>query len=100
MLERLPEPVLKSGVHVFHSPPGGGKTTLLRTFTPGVLRGFWNARHGDEITETLDWLRDRQIVSDEGPQWLGVMLSCAAGYADLPGNTDFAATGLFRALFD
>ena len=100
MLERLPDPVMNPGVHVFHSPPGGGKTTLLRAFTPGSLRGFWNARQADDMRETFDWLRERTVVDDEGPQWLGVMLSCAAGYADLPVGAEFAPNGLFRALFD
>jgi len=52
------------------------------------------------MRETLDWLRARQVVDEEGPQWLGVMLSCAAGYADLPGGAELAPNGLFRALFD
>lgn len=100
MLERLPDPVMKPGVHVFHSPPGAGKTTLLRAFTPGSLRGFWNARQAEDMRETLDWLREKTFVSEEGPQWLGVMLSCAAGYADLPVGAEFSPNGLFRALFD
>lgn len=100
MLERLPPEVMKPGLHVFHSPPGGGKTTLLRAFTPGALRGFWNERQTEDMRETLDWLRAQGVVGDEGPQWLGIMLSCAAGYADLPVGAEFSPNGLFRALFD
>lgn len=100
MLELLPDPVLQPGVHVFHSPPGGGKTTLLRALTPGSLRGFWNARQADEMRETLAWLREKTVINDDGPQWLGIMLSCAAGYADLPVGGELSSNGLFRALFD
>lgn len=100
ILERLPAEVMKPGVHVFHSPPGGGKTTLLRAFTPGALRGFWNERQSEEMRETLEWLRGQSVVGEEGPQWLGIMLSCAAGYADLPAGAEFSPNGLFRALFD
>jgi hypothetical protein len=100
ILERLPEEVFKGGVHVFHSPPGGGKTTLLRAFSPGALRGVWNARKSDVMEETLERLQARSILDDDGPQMLGVMLSCAAGYADLPAGADFGPNGIFRALFD
>jgi hypothetical protein len=39
------------------------------------------------------------VNEEEGPQLVGVLLSCASGYADLPSNSG-VAEGLFRALFD
>ena len=101
ILERLEDDTFESGVHVFRSPPGGGKTTLLRAFTPTALRAFWNARHVKEIAESYQRLLAHGVLDEgRGPQLLGVFLSCASGYADLPrgaGESDF---GLFRALFD
>lgn len=101
ILERLPEDVFDGAVHIFQSPPGGGKTTLLRAFTPTVVRAFWNAQYVPDMREAVQRLQERGVLdSDEGPQMLGVLLSCAAGYADLPPGASLEQSGLFRALFD
>lgn len=99
ILDRLDENAMLGAVHLFTSPPGGGKTTLLRAFTPPALRAFWNARAGQ--VESYQRLVSRQVLHEtEGPQLLGVLLSCASGYADLPPGASMAQSGLFRALFD
>lgn len=99
ILEKLEEDCFKGAVHIFHSPPGGGKTTILRAFTPNALRAFWHARHIQP--ETYSQLVDRGVLDDHsGPQVLGVLLSCAAGYADLPPGASAVNEGLFRALLD
>jgi len=99
ILERLAEDAFEGAVHVFRSPPGGGKTTLLRAFTPTALRAFWNARHVQEMSEAYQGLVARRIIHEnEGPHLLGVLLSCASGYADLPAGV--AHEGLFRSLLD
>src|SRR3954466_7345294 len=78
ILERLPEDTLGGGVHIFRSSPGGGKTTLLRAFTPAALRAFWNARRVPEMSESYQRLSARGILDEHaGPQILGVLLSCA-----------------------
>lgn len=101
ILERLPEDVFDGAVHIFRSPPGGGKTTLLRAFTPTVVRAFWSAQHVPEMREAVQRLEERGVLhSDDGPQMLGVLLSCAAGYADLPPGASLEQAGLFRALLD
>ena len=101
ILERLEEDAFDGAVHIFRSPPGGGKTTLLRAFTPTALRAFWNARHVTEIAESYQRLVARDILDQHtGPQVLGVFISCASGYADLPPGTSVVGAGLFRALFD
>jgi hypothetical protein len=101
VLERLPQEVFDGAVHIFRSPPGGGKTTLLRAFTPPALRAFWNARRAPEMSESHQRLVARGILDDErGPQMLGVLLSCASGYADLPPGASIAQSGLFRALLN
>lgn len=101
ILERLPEEVFDHGLHVFRSPPGGGKTTLLRVFTPAALRSFWHAKKSDAMADAYQRLVARGIIDDnDGPQTLGVLLSCASGYADLPSGATFADEGLFRALLN
>lgn len=101
ILERLPDYAFDGAVHVFRSPPGGGKTTLLRAFTPTALRAFWNTRKLTDISESYQRLAARQVLDEgEGPLLLGVYLSCASGYADLPPGASSAKEGLFRALLD
>lgn len=101
ILERLPEDAFEGAVHVFRSPPGGGKTTLLRAFTPTALRAFWSARKTPDMSESFQRLVSRRVLSEtDGPQLLGVLLSCASGYADLPPGAQFVQAGLFRALLD
>jgi hypothetical protein len=101
IIERLPDDAFEGAVHVFRSPPGGGKTTLLRAFTPAALKAFWNARSVDEIDESYQRLLARGIFDQQaGPQSLGVFLSCASGYADLPPGAAIGQEGLFRALLN
>ncbi|MBF0560217.1 MAG: hypothetical protein HQL08_15715, partial [Nitrospirae bacterium] len=101
ILERLHEEVFTGAVHVFRSSPGAGKTTLLRAFTPMALRAFWNARKSLDMRESYQRLVARGVLSEgEGPQLLGILLTCASGYADLPPGASFSQEGLFRALLD
>jgi hypothetical protein len=101
VLERLAEDSFEGAVHIFRSPPGGGKTTLLRAFTPTALRAFWNARWVQEMSEAYRGLVAREVLHEqEGPLVLGVFLSCASGYADLPPGATITKEGLFRALLD
>jgi len=101
IIERLPDDAFQHGVHVFRSPPGGGKSTLLRAFTPGLLKAFWNTRHTQDVNDAYHKLVARQVMSEhDGPQLLGISLSCAAGYADLPPSASIIQDGLFRALLD
>ena len=100
ILEKIEDEAFESAVHVFRSAPGAGKTTLFRAFTPSSLRGFWRAQNSPDISESYRRLAARGLLHDEdGPQLLGVLLSCASGYADLPPGS-VAEDGLFRALFD
>ena len=101
ILEKLAEDAFDGAVHLFRSAPGAGKTTLLRAFTPPALRAFWNSRNRPELSESFQKLLKRGLLSDgDRPQLLGVYLSCAAGYADLPASAGVQRDGLFRALMD
>tara|TARA_R110001599_G_scaffold64023_3_gene179205 strand:- start:862496 stop:864397 length:1902 start_codon:yes stop_codon:yes gene_type:complete len=100
ILEKLPENAIQGGVHIFRSAPGAGKTTLFRAFTPLALRAFWNLRRQSEHSESFQHLVAHGVLSnDDNPSFIGVVLSCAAGYADLP-PSDNLQEGMFRALLD
>ncbi len=101
ILENLTEDEFKGGVHLFVSPPGGGKTTLCRAFTPSVLNSFWKAKEIQEMRESAKVLIDLGVLdNDEGPKLLGVQLTCLSGYADLPSDITIQHDGLFRALMN
>lgn len=102
ILDRLPEQTFENGLHLLRSPPGGGKSTLLRAFTPSVLRAFWSARRATEMAESFQGLVARGVLleNDPRPQLLAISLSCASGYADLPPGISTEDESLFRALFD
>ncbi|KDC14159.1 hypothetical protein AZ20_1111 [Bordetella bronchiseptica E014] len=101
ILEKLAEDAFEGAVHVFRSAPGAGKTTLLRAFTPSALRAFWNSRARPELAESFQKLVNRGVLTEgDSPQLLGVFLSCASGYADLPSSEGLQQEGLFRALLD
>lgn len=101
ILEKLSDNVFAGGVHIFRSAPGGGKTTILRAFTPSVLRSFWHAKGNSELKESFPLFVEKGVLDDqEGPQLLGVLISCASGYADLPPAVSSSDEGLFRALLD
>lgn len=101
ILEKLAEDAFEGAVHMFRSPPGGGKTTLLRAFTPSALRAFWNARRVPEMGEAFQSLVAQGVMNEQsGPEVLGVLLSCTSGYADLPPGAALDREGLFRALLD
>ncbi len=101
ILENLPEEAFKGGVHLFVSPPGGGKTTLCRAFTPSALQSFWNAKDLPELRESAKALQELGVLDPtNGPQMLGVQLTCLSGYADLPSGISLQHDGLFRALLN
>jgi len=101
ILENLPEDAFKGGVHLFVSPPGGGKTTLCRAFTPSVLQSFWNSKDIAEMKESAKVLQELGVIDPvRGPQLLGVQLTCLSGYADLPSGISMEHDGLFRALLN
>lgn len=101
ILENLTEDEFKGGVHLFVSPPGGGKTTLCRAFTPSALNSFWKSKEIADMKESAKVLIELGVLdADEGPKLLGVQLTCLSGYADLPSDVAIKHDGLFRALMN
>ncbi|QDK82649.1 hypothetical protein EXU85_30185 [Spirosoma sp. KCTC 42546] len=54
-------------VNIFRSAPGGGKTTLLRMFTPKVLKKLKEtSRHDDHNREIFNELKNLQVYDIDG----------------------------------
>ena len=81
ILDVLSEGGLPSTVQSIRSAAGGGKTSLLRLFTPSVLRRL-HARRGDE-QDFFERLRRLGVIDETGPRLLGVALLCGRNYAVL-----------------
>ena len=65
---------------VLRSAEGGGKTSLMRLFTPRVLLALYAQRTEDDQRELFARLSTMGVVSDRGVHRLGVLLSLATDY--------------------
>lgn len=83
VLDMLPEENEISRPMFIRSAPGGGKTSLLRVFTPRSLQNLHASRRSEEHRELYSKMKALGTVGDNGPQVLGVMLSCGKNYASL-----------------
>jgi hypothetical protein len=68
---------------IIRSAAGGGKTSLLRLFTPGPLLQLHAHRTQEEYMDLFERMKDLGAVSDEGPRLLGILLSCDKNYVAL-----------------
>lgn len=62
---------------IIRSSPGGGKTTLLRLFTPPTLKALHNLRSRENYRELFEKLKELTVLDEHGVYMLGVMLSCS-----------------------
>jgi hypothetical protein len=83
ILEVLAESGLPATVQPIRSAAGGGKTSLLRLFTPSVLHKLHARRADDLVRELHQRLSALGVVDEKGPKVLGVMLLCGRNYAGL-----------------
>jgi len=80
-LDLLSKEDLWNRVHIIRSSPGGGKTSLLRLFTPGALLALHAHRSADDdFKELYLRMKDLGAIMDDGPKILGVLLSCSKNY--------------------
>ena len=87
VLDWIPTESTFSQPQILRSAPGGGKTSMLRVFTPSSLVNLHASRHSEEHRELYSKMKGLGAVGDNGPELLGVMLSCGKNYAaldDLP----------------
>jgi hypothetical protein len=83
ILELLPSEGWSRSVHLFRSAAGGGKTSLLRLFTPSALLELHAGRSRDSLKELHQKLTDLGALGEDGPRLLGVLLLCGRNYAML-----------------
>ena len=70
-------------VRILRSAAGGGKTSLIRLFTPSILLAL-SARKGEErVRELHQRMKELEAIDENGPRLLGVMLTCGPGYSML-----------------
>ncbi len=100
-LHVLPDDVLRPGALVLRSAPGGGKTSLLRMFTPGPLVQAIRHRARAPFDEIFAQLEEIGAVTRAAPTVLGVYVSSNGGYSEIgPSINPELAPGLFRALLN
>ncbi len=68
---------------IIRSAPGGGKSSLLRLFTPQSLLTIYEMRTRDHTEDLFLRLQYLEAINEKGPLVLGIYLSCSNGYAAL-----------------
>jgi hypothetical protein len=83
VLDLLPEDALTGRPLFIRSAPGGGKTSLLKLFTPSVLQHLVAMKGNDAVKELFGKLKGLGAVSDHDVHVLSVMLPCARTFPAL-----------------
>src|SRR5580698_7457839 len=83
LLEVLSDDSLRESVRILRSAAGGGKTSLIRLFTPAILRALAARKGEDRIRELYQRMKELDALDENGPRVLGVMLTCGPGYSML-----------------
>lgn len=83
LLELLPEEGLFDKPLFIRSAPGGGKTSLLRSFTPAALRSLHDNQASDDYSDLTLKMRRCGALGRNGPLVLAVLLPCSYSYAEL-----------------
>ncbi len=82
ILEIMPQTTLWDSVHIIRSAAGGGKTSLIRLFTPASLNALFRRGRTDPKTKELyQRMKEFEAIDDAGPRVLGVLLTCGPGYS-------------------
>jgi hypothetical protein len=68
---------------IIRSAPGGGKSSLLRLFTPRALLTVYKLRTREHTKDLYDRLHQLEAINENGPLVLGIYLSCSNSYAAL-----------------
>lgn len=99
VLTVLPDNIFASSALVLRSSPGGGKTSLLRMFTPGpMLQVFRNPKIPPH-DETFRHLAALGALDQTGIRVMGVLITCTTVYSEIgPPLSETGARGLLRAL--
>ncbi len=89
-------------LNIIRSSPGGGKTTLLRLFTPNVLKAIVANKNQDDIKEIYNILTGYEIISNDSPQVVGTIISFIDEYTELDylDINEIGKTRLFYSLLN
>ena len=80
VLDILPEDGSWNRLMEIESPPGGGKSTLLRLFTPRVLTSIANGPHDIELAKLARKLARIGVIEAQEVQLLGILVNCKEDY--------------------
>lgn len=80
ILNVLSKGIPRNLVQIFTSSPGGGKTSLFRLFTPQSLIVLDERKELEDYKELYSRLKGIGAISDDGPNVLGIYLSCNQNY--------------------
>lgn len=102
VLDILDSPKIWERIQIFRSAPGGGKTSLFRLFTPQALMTLYNSRSNEEYKELYQRLCGFGVITEEGPEIMGVLVSCAERYnrIDITGFEQGYKDRLFYSLLN
>jgi hypothetical protein len=102
VLDLLPEDALTGRPLFIRSAPGGGKTSLLKLFTPSVLQHLMAMKGRDALKDVFAKVKGLGAVSDHDVGVLSVMLPCARTFPALADVelTPARAKRLLLALID
>ena len=81
VLDFLPRDGLWDRLVILEAAPGAGKSTILRLFTPEVLKEVHRNRTRQENLEVADRLEDLGAISSDGLKAVGTVVSCRGQYA-------------------
>jgi hypothetical protein len=98
VLDLLPDDALTGRPLLIRSAPGGGKTSLLKLFTPSVLQHLVAMKSNEATKDLYSKLKGLGAVSDHGADVLSVMLPCARSFPELT-DVGLNATRAKRLLF-
>ncbi len=83
VLDMLNIPDIWEHPQIIRSAPGGGKTSLLRLFTPSSLRTIHSLRTREYMKDLFRSLSSLEAVDESGPIVIGVFLGCGHSFATL-----------------
>lgn len=83
VLDLLPNDALTGRPLFIRSAPGGGKTSLLRLFTPSVLQHLIAMKGSADVKDLLAKLKGLGAVSDHDISVFTIMLPCARTFPAL-----------------
>lgn len=83
VLDMLSAPNAWEHPQIIRSAPGGGKTSLLRLFTPASLRTIHALRTREYMKDLYQSLSSLGAIDNNGPVVIGVFLGCGHSFATL-----------------